>query len=154
MSSRWSSRSFPGAPSTSVPRSLATAGSSGHSALRPEGRSSALLRSTGGGRAAALRLKLYSLLAASASPGAEGGPDTPPLDRRRIRALDPVDADLLDGEGRADGAVEDRAAERSIVQRSRLREVAEQPSGERVAGARGVANLIERVRGRPEDPVR
>src|SRR5947207_2209346 len=78
----------------------------------------------------------------------------PTLDRCQIRALDPIDAELLDGEGRADGAVKDRAAERSIVELSGLREVAKEPSGERVAGARGVANLIERVRRRPEGPVR
>src|SRR5205809_381744 len=77
-----------------------------------------------------------------------------PLDRRQVRALDAVDAERLDGERRADGAVKHRLAEGPVVERARPGEMAEQPARESVAGARGVAHLLERKGRRPEDALR
>src|SRR5438309_7493950 len=75
------------------------------------------------------------------------------LDTGHIRPLDPVDAEVLHREGSADRTVKDGLAESAVIERSRAREVAEQPTRERVAGASGIAHLVERVRRRPEDPV-
>src|SRR5256885_3988782 len=77
-----------------------------------------------------------------------------PLDRSQIRALDPVDTELLDGERSADGSVKHGTAERPVVELARLSEVAEQPSREGVAGTPRVAHLVEGIGRRPEGAIR
>src|SRR4029077_4672916 len=76
------------------------------------------------------------------------------LDRPETRALDPVDAELLHGARRAHRAGKPRPTEGGIVELPCPGEVAEEAAGERVAGTRGIAHLVERIRRRPEDAVR
>src|SRR5207247_8604654 len=76
-----------------------------------------------------------------------------PVDGSAIRTLDPVHAEVLDGERRAHRSVKDSPAERRVVERPGAGQMAKHPAREGIPGTGGVADLVERIGRRPKDSV-